>query len=216
MPASPTRRVTRAKNANTHPGLIALPEKRSRSEAKSKKVLAAERKAEKEEVRASKVSRIGEVKKRKAAEEANNATPRVVHTIKVPPGQLHRTESYLDLAPTAGKVNDLDHDMMVDQPSDSSSEYQGGQPTTDEHVSNDKGSTADEAPPKKRAKGPKVGIRDSIKAYVANAGGVAAAGNKGRSERDETAVEQQDKAVSDIYKIVYESHLIIVLPVIRA
>lgn len=175
MPKAPSqpsdRRVTRASNAGTHPGIPDMPIKRVRGAGKAQKAAVEERKANKQEKRDNAVNRIGSFKAKKAKEAALDDTPRAIHTAKVTPRQLHRTTGYLELPRTMEIDGSSKDDMEIDPPS-VAEDLQPGL-IADKNVSVTEVSSDEDTPPKKKVRSVKAkeGIRVSIKSFIENEGG---------------------------------------------
>lgn len=159
-----SRMKTCSRNASTHPGLVDKSTKRARGEVPTQKQVAAEKKASKEAKRVNAVNAIADIEKQMALKDADDKTPRA-KTKKAAPRQLQRTESYLNIPLTMPEetVDDSEEDMDVD----SADNHTRGPASTNQNISDDNASSEVDAPPKKKSKTAKVGIRTSIKDVIA-------------------------------------------------
>lgn len=195
--------VTHTRNADVHPGKIIAPTKRTRHEDKPKKMTAAEKQAAKAQKQADSMPRIAAIEKRKAEEEATNDTPRVTTARVVSGRRSHPPESARQ--PTED-VEDSEHEMMVDQPSDSANDYQVVPTSADEFAGETENSSSgeDAGPPKKKVKLSKQSFRDALKCFISDEEHREdqerhdkAHAKKGRHERDNDSVEEKEHAVSE-------------------
>lgn len=145
MPSDPPARMTtRPKNANSRPGLVDVSPKRPRNAGKTKKEVAEEKKASKEENRKAVVRKIADLEMRMAEENAAmDVTPQVRPASKRS-RQLRRTETYLDIPLTvdsdevaASDGDDAESETdpkAVDKWSESVEDYKPDDTDTDEEL----------------------------------------------------------------------------------
>lgn len=149
----PRHMVTRARNANAHPGLVDSTPKRPRAagNTNTKKEAAEKKRVAKQQKLDTAVRKIADVEQRMAEQAALDViTPRAdTHQFKSK--KLRRTETYLQIPEDSSE-----NDMPVDDLSESAASNGGESELTEP-----------EAPPKKKKKIAPEGIRVSVKEYIA-------------------------------------------------
>lgn len=154
---------TRASNATKQPGLVDLSPPVVRTcdhGASSKKDVAANKRAAKEEKRKNAVGVVAQMERDMAEANAQDETPRAA------PSKLRCTETYIKVPLTP---DGSDVEMTSDVPSDFVDGHQTGRATTEELVSGQDESSEEEAPPKKKPKRVKGGgFRESVKEFNDN------------------------------------------------
>jgi hypothetical protein len=150
--SEPTRMTTRPRNADAHPGLLALGAKRRRAaDGVTKKAAAEAKKVAMEERRQHAVLEIASIERQIAEVDAIDITPQPGNKAPQRPHPLRRTETFINIPP-------------ADEGSEDESNIPGATELNplEENPSESGDLSGGDAPPKKKAKSSKPGIRDAV------------------------------------------------------